>query len=125
MRKEVVRLRLEVRNKARDLVQAVYKATQRLPVEVREKLGNEMRKEAIHVSTFLIEGSARMSLDEQTEYFLTAYGSLNKISNYVILAGRHNLIHPETAHEIKLLLTEVADTLNKLVEEQQKGKKND
>lgn len=122
MKKEVVKLRLEVRNEARELVQSVYKATQRIPDMYREKLGNELRKEAVNASSLIIEGSSRMSLDEQTNFFLNAYASLNKISNYIILAAQKNVIPPEVAHLVKIRLTSVADTLNKLVAEQQKGK---
>ena len=109
-----------MRNQARELVQMVYKATQRIPTEERERLGKLLRNEAVVVSSLLIEGSARMTLEEQTNYFLEAYGSLNKISNYIIAGGQMGHIPAAIAHLVKLQLTKVADTLNALVEEQQK-----
>lgn len=120
MKKEVVYLRVELRKKARLLVKVIFKATQRLPVKERERLGNKMRNEAVNVSTYIAEGTARTSLDEQRDFFLIAYGSLNNVSNLVIVAGKMGFLTQALSHEIKLLLTDIADTLNLLVEEQQK-----
>ena len=79
-----------------------------------------MRNEAVNASTYIAEGTARMTLKEQRDYFLVAYGSLNNVSNLVIVAGKLGYLSPEISHEIKLVLTDIADTLNLLVEEQQK-----
>ncbi len=120
MKKEVIYLRVELRKKTRLLVKVIFKATQRLPPSERERLGNKMRNEAVNASTYVAEGTARTSLDEQRDFFLVAYGSLNNISNLVIVAGKLGYLSPALSHEIKLLLTEIADALNLLVEEQQK-----
>ena len=68
--------RLDVYQKARELVKDVYQLQKQFPVEERYELGDQIRRSIVSVSSNIAEGSGRDRYKEKIHFLEIAFGSL-------------------------------------------------
>jgi four helix bundle protein len=93
--------------RARALVEAVYRATDRFPVREHFGLAAQMRRAAISVVSNIAEGESRGSDRELRRYLQIARGSLGELQSQIIVAHDLQLIEDDPA---QVLTQAAADT---------------
>ena len=74
--------------KAVDLVESVYKATESFPREEIHGLTSQVRRAAVSVLSNIAEGQGRKSTMEFLHHLSIAYGSLTETETQLLIAGR-------------------------------------
>lgn len=93
--------------RARALVEAVYRATDRFPVREHFGLAAQMRRAAISVVSNIAEGESRGSDRELRRYLQIARGSLGELQSQIIVSHDLQLIEDDPA---QVLTQAAADT---------------
>ncbi|MBL4715453.1 MAG: four helix bundle protein [Bacteroidia bacterium] len=78
---------LEVWQKSRKLVKAIYKTTEKFPKEEKFGLTSQIRRASVSVSSNIAEGSTRWSKKDKARFYEIAFGSLIEILNQLILSN--------------------------------------
>src|SRR5215212_2030822 len=100
--------------KAMDLVQAIYKASQIFPREEIYGLTSQIRRASVSIPSNIAEGQGRKSINEFLHHLSIAYGSLREVETQVLIAGRLSyLAQPEVQH-LMALAGEVGRLINGL-----------
>jgi four helix bundle protein len=86
---------LEVWQKAMQLVEDVYKATQAFPREEQFALTNQMRRAAVAVPSNIAEGHGRTGPKEYLHFLSIAHGSVMELETQVLIAQRLGYLEPE------------------------------
>ena len=97
-----------------DLVEAVYRATSRLPKEEVYGLSSQLRRTAISVPSNIAEGQGRNSPREFTHLLSIAYRSLRELETQVLIARRLNYLQSVEAAQVMHLAAEVGRLINGL-----------
>ena len=71
-----------------DLVEAVYRATIRMPPEERFGLTSQMRRAAVAIPANIAEGQGRRTDGEFLNQLSIAHGSVRELETHIMLAGR-------------------------------------
>lgn len=87
--------------KAMDIVEFVYSATNNFPNEEKYILTSQIRRSAISIPSNIAEGSSRSSTKEFIRFLDIAKGSLKELETQMLIAERLKLIDK---NEIKNLL---------------------
>ena len=82
---------LVVWQKAMDLAEAVYRATDGWPAEEQFGLVSQMRRCGVSVASNIAEGSGRNSDKDFVRFLRIAVGSVWELETQIILAGRLGL----------------------------------
>jgi len=96
---------------AMDFATAVYRATQRFPIDERFGLRMQVRRAAVSVASNIAEGHGRSSRAEYARFVLIARGSLKEAETQLLLCQR--LGYLDTAKTAELLALTVQ--INKLL----------
>ncbi|NLW84421.1 MAG: four helix bundle protein [Phycisphaerae bacterium] len=99
---------LFVWQKAHQLVLSVYKSTQDFPKSELYGLVSQMRRAAVSIPANIAEGFKKKSKAEKSHFLTIAYGSLEEIRYYLILA--QDLAYCQTAQ-----MKEQAEEVSKLL----------
>jgi four helix bundle protein len=86
--------------RARVLVEAVYRATERFPVRERYGLAAQMRRAAISVVSNIAEGASRNSDRELRRFLQIARGSLGELQSQITVACDLQLIAGDPAQAL-------------------------
>lgn len=86
MRKQFPFEKLEVWQKARQLVACVYDCSRTFPKDERFGLTSQLTRSAVSVANNLAEGCGRSSLKDQAHFSSQAYGSLMETASDLIIA---------------------------------------
>jgi four helix bundle protein len=78
--------KLEVWQKARQLVKANYNLTRRYPEDERFGLVSQIRRCAISIASNLAEGTASKTMKDKAHFSTMAYGSSLELLNQLILS---------------------------------------
>jgi len=78
--------RLDVWNKAIDLVTMVYRATESFPREERFGLTSQIRRAAVSIPANIAEGAARDSKKEFAHFLSNAQGSASELETELLIA---------------------------------------
>ena len=100
--------------KAMDLVQAVYKASQGFPREELYGLTNQIRRASVSIPSNIAEGQGRRSINEFLYHLSVAYGSLREVETQVLIAGRLDYLPQAEAKRLIELAGEVGRLINGL-----------
>ena len=80
--------RLDVWNKAIDLVMTCYQATATFPKEERYGLTSQIRRAAVSIPANVAEGAARDSQKEFTYFLSNAQGSASELETELLIAKK-------------------------------------
>jgi four helix bundle protein len=105
---------LVVWQKALDLAEAVYVATQSFPRQEVYGLTSQMRRAAVSVASNIAEGHARQTRGEYIQSVGMARGSLAELQTQTILAARLQILSVEIEHNLNAQLAVVGRLLNAL-----------
>jgi four helix bundle protein len=92
--------------KAMDLVEAVYRATQQWPREEVYGLTNQARRAAVSVPANITEGQGRRGASEMLHHLSIADGSLHELETHLLIAQRLRYLDGASA---TLLLAQTAE----------------
>ncbi len=106
--------KLEVWQKARQLVKAIYNLTRRYPEDERFGLVSQMRRCAISIASNLAEGTARKTMKDKAHFSTMAYGSSLELLNQLILSLDLEFIDESHYTTSRALIEEVTNKLNSL-----------
>ncbi|MCD9033981.1 four helix bundle protein [Luteimonas sp. Y-2-2-4F] len=95
--------RLEVWRDAMDLVEAVYRISDRFPDAERFGLTSQIRRAAISIPSNIAEGAARRSKADYLRFLSIARGSLSELDTQYQIARRLGYAGPDMA------MTELVD----------------
>lgn len=109
---------LDVWKKSMDLVETIYKLTQKFPESEKFGLTSQMRRAAVSIPSNIAEGSARKGDKELIHFLHIALGSLSELETQYLIAVRLVFIEKEDVIEkqmieVKKLLLGFRNYLNK------------
>ena len=106
---------LIVWQKAMDLVELVYQATEQFPKEELYGLTSQVRRSAVSIPSNIAEGQARKSTAEFLNFLSIANGSRAEMETQILLAQRLKYVTNDTAQQILNLSEEANRLLNGLM----------
>jgi len=106
--------KLEVWQKSREFVKAVYLITKEFPSDEKFGINNQLRRSAISVSSNIAEGCSRWSNNDKARFYEIAYGSLMENLNQLILAHDLNYLSEIDLIKMRVLIDDVAKMLSAL-----------
>jgi len=112
--------KLEVWQKARELVALVYQIVKKFPSEEKFSLTSQIQRAVVSVASNIAEGTSRSSMKEQCRFTEVAYGSLMELHCQLMLSKDLNYINEEGLESVRALIEEVSNKLNALKNSQLK-----
>jgi four helix bundle protein len=100
--------------KAMDLVEAIYKATQAFPRDELYGLTSQTRRAAVSVPSNIAEGQGRKTTREFLQHLSIAHGSLNELETQVLIARRLLYVDEDRTRHLMSLAAEVGRLINGL-----------
>jgi four helix bundle protein len=109
---------LDVWKKSMDLVETIYKLTQKFPESEKFGLTSQMRRCAVSIPSNIAEGAARKGDKELIHFLHIALGSLSELETQYLIAMQLAFIEKEDIIEeqmidVKKLLLGFRNYLNK------------
>jgi four helix bundle protein len=102
---------LVVWQKSMDLVEAIYRLTENLPMQEQWGLSSQMRRAAISVPSNIAEGYGRHATGEYHHHLSIARGSLLELETQALVCHRLNFCATE---EIDSLLSSIQELIKML-----------
>jgi four helix bundle protein len=106
--------RLEVWQRSRVLVKAIYGATKDFPSEEKYGITSQMQRSAVSIMANIAEGSSRFSKKEQSHFFQIAYSSGMETLSHLIIANDLEYISDEKLIEYRNQFKDITNMLNSL-----------
>ncbi|MCP1197940.1 four helix bundle protein [Notoacmeibacter sp. MSK16QG-6] len=106
---------LRVWQKAMDLAEAVYKATEHFPDGERFGMTSQMRRAAVSVPANIAEGFGRESSGVFVQFLRTSQGSLKELETHCLLAKRVDLLEKPVADELLCRADDIGRMLGGLI----------
>jgi four helix bundle protein len=101
--------------KAMDLVDLVYEATESFPKREMFGLTNQLRRAVVSVPSNIAEGQGRSSTREFLQFLSIARGSLQETETQLIIADRRGYLTHGSLHELLETAADVMRLLNGLI----------
>ena len=98
-----------------DLVEAIYKVSNRFPKDELYGLTGQMRRAAVSVPANIAEGQGRRLTGEYLHFLGNARGSLLELDTHLELARRLGYIESQPHCKLESMLQEVGRLLNGLM----------
>lgn len=112
---------LEVWQKSKELVIAVYKLTSTFPPEEKFGLVSQLRRASISVSSNIAEGSTRWSRQDQARFYEISYSSLMEVLNQLLISKELGFITDEQTDDLRVELDSVSRMPNALYQSTKKS----
>jgi len=106
--------KLEVYQKSKQLVKAVYEQIKKFPREEQYALCDQLRRAVISVPSNIAEGMGRTSDKDQAHFLEIAYGSLMETQCQLEIACELGYFEPEKFEQIDSDIESIAIMLSKL-----------
>ncbi len=106
--------KLDVWQKSRELIRAIYKLTKSYPEEEKYGLTSQLRRAAVSVANNVSEGSARRTPKDQAKFTTMSFSSLMEVLNMLIISVDLEFMEEKEYLELRPLIEEVANKLNAL-----------
>jgi four helix bundle protein len=106
---------LMVWQKAMDLVEEVYKASQTFPREETYGLTSQLRRAATSIPSNIAEGQGRRTTPDFLRHLSIAYGSLLELETQVLIATRLNYLSQKRSQDLLDQCGEIGRMLNGLM----------
>ena len=100
--------------KAMDLVELIYQATEGFPQREVFELSNQARRAAVSVPSNIAEGQGRASTRDFLHFLSIARGSLQELETQILIAGRLLYLEDKMVRKLMDMSAEVAQILNGL-----------
>src|SRR5712691_9181742 len=100
--------------KAMDLVEMVYAATQSWPKEELYGLTSQIRRAVVSIPSNIAEGQGRRSDRDFSRYLSIAYGSLREVETQILIAERLGYAGEPEVSKIMEMSAEVGKLVNGL-----------
>ena len=101
--------------KAMDLVNVVYKLTDRFPKREVYSLTDQIRRAAVSIPSNSAEGQAHFNNDEFLHFLRHARGSLAELETQLMIAERQKYAEPSDVEELLKSTDEVSRILSGLI----------
>jgi len=101
--------------KAKDLVEDVYKASRVFPREETYALTSQVRRAAVSIASNIAEGQGRRTTSDFLRHLSIAYGSLLEVETQILIAVRLKYITQARCEEVMNRTGEVGRLLNGLM----------
>lgn len=101
--------------KAMDLADALYDATEAFPKHEIYSLTNQIRRAAVSVPSNIAEGQAHYSNREFRHFLMHSRGSLAELETQILIALRRNYLSDTQATALLQRTAEVGRILNGLI----------
>ena len=101
--------------KAMDLVELVYVATEQFPKHELYGLANQMRRAAVSVPSNIAEGQARFSKRDFRNFLRASRGSLAELETQALISLRLKYLDQTSADTILSRIDEVSRILSGLI----------
>lgn len=106
--------KLDVYQKARELVKDVYQLQKRFPKEERYELGDQIRRSVVSLTSNIAEGSGRDSYKEKIHFLEIAFGSLMETFSQLQNAQDLGYINVNEVENLRPQFDEIAKMLSGL-----------
>lgn len=106
--------KLDVYQKARNLIKDIYLLQNDFPKEERYALGDQVRRAATSIAANLAEGSGRQSIREKIHFVEIAFGSMTEVFCELQTACDLGYIKEEQLDALRHQFTDVAKMLSGL-----------
>jgi four helix bundle protein len=90
---------LDVWKMGLDLVERVYRITEKFPKEEQFGLTSQLRRAAVSIPSNIAEGAARSSKREYVQYLYISLGSLAEVETQLIIANRLQYLNDQDIME--------------------------
>ena len=107
--------RLVVWQVAMELVEHVYRLSERFPSEERFGLTAQMRRAAISIASNIAEGAARRTTPETLQAFYVARGSVSELDTQLDIAHRLRLIDAQQRDSAIITVDRIGRLLSGLI----------
>lgn len=98
---------LIVWQKALDLVEMVYRITQRFPKEEVYGLTSQIRRAAVSAPANIVEGQGRSTTADFLHFLSIAHGSLKEVETHAFISQRLGYITEQTKSDLLTLTAHV------------------
>lgn len=112
--KEVLQAKINVRFHSRELIRAVFQATDSFSKADPDGIGVALRKKALGISSFLSHGTVKGDREEQNEDFLIVMGELREVLKLITIANHLGLCTAIYKIRVRASIAMVIDGLDKL-----------
>ena len=102
---------LDVWKESRQLVLMIYRIQNSFPSFEKYGLGDQLRRASVSVSSNIVEGNYRFSIQEQIRFIEISFGSLMEVYCQQILAFDLNYIDEQQLSECKTLIDRIKQML--------------
>ena len=113
--KEVLQAKVDTRFHSRELIHAVFKATENFLKPDTENIGPIMRKKALAISSFLTHGTVKSDIDAQKEDFIVVMGELKELLKLSTIAFQLGFLSSQSKTLVRLGITNLINALDRLV----------
>jgi four helix bundle protein len=107
--------------KAMDLVELVYKQSQRFPREEQFGLTAQIRRAAVSIPSNIAEGQGRDSSPEFARFLHIAHGSLREVETQILITERLGFAAAADVTQVIELASEVGRLINGLIKRHRPG----
>ena len=101
--------------RAMEVVEGVYKASQQWPKEETFGLINQVRRAVVSVPANIAEGQGRRSSNEFVRFLNIANGSLFEVETHLLIAQRLQFVDDHTVTRLLSLSAETGRIINGLI----------
>ncbi|KKS44274.1 MAG: S23 ribosomal protein [candidate division CPR1 bacterium GW2011_GWA2_42_17] len=108
--------KLQVWEKAVELVEKIYKITEKFPDNEKFGLISQMRRASISIPSNIAEGKIRAGDTEFRRFLLIAFGSGAELETQIEISKRLSYCSEEETANITVALSEVMKMLNSLIQ---------
>ncbi|MDR0334198.1 MAG: four helix bundle protein [Dysgonamonadaceae bacterium] len=112
--------KLDVWQKARQLIIKIYKLTNKYPNEEKFGLVSQIRRSSVSITSNIAEGTSRSSLKDQIRFTEIAYGSTLELYCQLVSSLDLGFLSENDFQDIDLELKEITNKLNALKNNQTK-----
>ncbi|MFT4600971.1 MAG: four helix bundle protein [Arenicella sp.] len=115
MNKEILQAKIDARHHSRELIKAVFQATEHFPKNDPERLASLLRKKVLSASSFLAHGTVKRNVDEQKQDLLIVMGELREVLKLITIAHHLRYATDLEKSKVRASIANVINSLDKLV----------
>lgn len=107
--------RLEVYQKAVELVVTIFRMTRPLPREYQYSLADQLRRAGLSILNNLAEGSGKLSKKEKAQFYKTSLNSTRECIPMFTMLRREDQLSSEQHRAIRQEVVHIANMLGRLI----------